>query len=181
MRHTLGSAIDIDRQLREAVELELIGSLYLKTRDERQSVKHTTATGFGEGCFTEDEGRPFVAHKGRLPLDDDGLQLTSQLHGKSTQLKPTCRELQRGAKDDGLLDEGSNQAILPHPALEEEVPLLIGERTKGSVRSVSGTQYDKGIHQRNLVRLADERPFQPHLILALGSEDSSEGKDEEDE
>ena len=71
-------------------------------------------------------------------------------------------------------------AIRTRRSLEEEVPLLIGDRTKGRVRSVGGTQHDEGIHQRSLVRLADEGPLQPRLIGALGSEDSSKGKDEED-
>ena len=172
--------VDVDRQLRDAVELELIGALYLQAGDELQPIQHTTPTSFGEGSFTEDEGRAFVAYKGSLPLYDDRLQLAGQLYGKRTQLEPPRRELQRRAKDDGLLDEGGCKAIRPRRSLEEEVPLLIGERTKGRVRSVGGTQYDEGIHQGSLVRLADEGPLQPRLIGALGSEDSSEGKDEED-
>ena len=69
---------------------------------------------------------------------------------------------------------------VPVVALRRKYPLLIGERTKGRVRSVGGTQYDEGIHQGSLVRLADEGPIQPRLFGALGSEDSSDGKDEEE-
>ena len=181
LRHTLSSAIDVDRQLREAVELELIGTLYLETWDKHQPIKHTAATGFGEGSFTEDKGRPFVAYERCLPLDDDGLQFTSQLHGKSAYLKPTRRELQRRAKDNRLLEEGRSKTILTRRGLEQEIPLLIGKGRKGSVRSVGSTQYDKGIHQRSLVRLADKRPLQPSPVDALGTQDASEGNGEEDE
>jgi len=114
------------------------------------------------------------------PTRADRLRLAGQLYGKRTQLEPPRRELQRRAKDDGLLDEGGYKAIRARRSLEEEVPLLIGERTKGRVRSVSGTQYDEGIHQGSLVRLADEGPLQPRLVGTLGSEDSSKGKDEEE-